>query len=170
MKYQDVDWKQSACTDMDVNVFFPNPGRAYVRKVLEAKAICGECPIVQDCLRYAVDHEDHGIWGGLTAGERKGKYRALNLPVVRVSARKLENLSKGNQQRHMQAASEAVIKLTQALEALGNQAMPEWIEAATLRINNPDKSLTELAEMSNQTKDAYSGKLRRLLAMSNKSR
>jgi WhiB family redox-sensing transcriptional regulator len=37
-----------------------------------AKTICGRCPTKFECLDYALAaHEDWGIWGGLTAHERK---------------------------------------------------------------------------------------------------
>lgn len=37
-----------------------------------AKFICAGCPIKQECLDYAMAaQEDYGIWGGLTAEERK---------------------------------------------------------------------------------------------------
>lgn len=37
-----------------------------------AKAICAGCPVVEDCLDYAVRiKEQHGIWGGLNENERR---------------------------------------------------------------------------------------------------
>mgnify|MGYP000508806734 CR=1 FL=1 len=37
-----------------------------------AKFICAGCPIKQECLDYAMAaEEEFGIWGGLTADERK---------------------------------------------------------------------------------------------------
>lgn len=35
-----------------------------------AKDICAECPMVQACRTYAMKHENHGVWGGLSADER----------------------------------------------------------------------------------------------------
>jgi WhiB family redox-sensing transcriptional regulator len=38
----------------------------------EAKAICALCPVREPCLEYAVTaREKDGIWGGLTARERR---------------------------------------------------------------------------------------------------
>jgi len=38
-----------------------------------AKKLCESCPIRLVCLEYAlVANEDYGIWGGLTANQRKG--------------------------------------------------------------------------------------------------
>jgi WhiB family redox-sensing transcriptional regulator len=37
-----------------------------------AKAICARCPVVDECLDYAiVKRETRGIWGGLTPIERR---------------------------------------------------------------------------------------------------
>ncbi|WP_172653034.1 WhiB family transcriptional regulator [Rhodococcus opacus] len=42
-----------------------------------ARRMCGLCPVRRDCLQYALDYsEQHGIWGGLDAIERR-KYRWL---------------------------------------------------------------------------------------------
>jgi WhiB family transcriptional regulator, redox-sensing transcriptional regulator len=40
-------------------------------RVAAAKAICARCPVIAQCRAYALDaNEPHGIWGGLTEGER----------------------------------------------------------------------------------------------------
>ena len=37
-----------------------------------AKKFCGECPVRQQCLEYALKvNEQYGVWGGLTAKERQ---------------------------------------------------------------------------------------------------
>jgi hypothetical protein len=43
-----------------------------------AKFICAGCPIKQECLDYAMAaQEEYGIWGGLTADERKWYFHEL---------------------------------------------------------------------------------------------
>ncbi|MFJ1567927.1 WhiB family transcriptional regulator [Streptomyces erythrochromogenes] len=38
----------------------------------QAKSLCGSCPVVEACLHHALaTHEPHGVWGGLTAQERR---------------------------------------------------------------------------------------------------
>lgn len=37
----------------------------------EAKAVCAECPVREDCLHWAVKHHEHGVWGGLSTAERE---------------------------------------------------------------------------------------------------
>lgn len=36
-----------------------------------AIAICDDCPVQRDCLEYAIDHEEHGVWGGTSERERR---------------------------------------------------------------------------------------------------
>ena len=35
-----------------------------------AKDICVECPMLEACRTYAMKHENHGVWGGLSAEDR----------------------------------------------------------------------------------------------------
>jgi WhiB family redox-sensing transcriptional regulator len=39
--------------------------------IMLAKQICARCPMKLECLEYALPNEDHGIWAGLTAHERR---------------------------------------------------------------------------------------------------
>jgi WhiB family redox-sensing transcriptional regulator len=36
-----------------------------------AVAVCSACPVVSECLAYATEHGESGIWGGLTERERR---------------------------------------------------------------------------------------------------
>lgn len=59
-----------ACTDVDPELFFPEPGE--YAKAAEAKAVCAGCEIKAACLAYAVRHvEPHGIWGGVSEDDRR---------------------------------------------------------------------------------------------------
>jgi WhiB family redox-sensing transcriptional regulator len=67
---------RAACKGPQAAIFFPpsHVERKDEREAREqrAKAICGECPVRQPCLDYALDiREQHGIWGGLNEVERK---------------------------------------------------------------------------------------------------
>ncbi len=59
---------RAACDglDDDGRIFFPERGRS----AAEAKAICAGCPVVGECLEWGIEHEDYGVFGGLTAPER----------------------------------------------------------------------------------------------------
>lgn len=40
-------------------------------KIRYAKQLCRQCPVREDCVRWAVDtHVSDGVWGGLTVEER----------------------------------------------------------------------------------------------------
>ena len=68
--------ERAACRDADPDLFFPvtedRTRRAIAAQVARAKAVCAGCPVWSTCLSYAVEtRQDHGIWGGLTASERR---------------------------------------------------------------------------------------------------
>lgn len=68
------DWRErAACRDQDPDLFFPigDAGPA-LDQIDRAKAFCHRCPVVEQCLRFALQTgQDYGIWGGLTAQERR---------------------------------------------------------------------------------------------------
>ena len=77
------DWRASAaCLDEDPDLFFPigYTGPA-IAQTANAKAVCRTCPVIADCLEWALDtRQDFGIVGGLSEGERRSlkrhEYRA----------------------------------------------------------------------------------------------
>jgi WhiB family transcriptional regulator, redox-sensing transcriptional regulator len=81
-----MDWRHHAlCRDEDPELFFPigTTGPAALQ-VEEAKAVCRRCPVVTDCLQWALDTgQDAGVWGGLSEDER----RALKRRSARARAR-----------------------------------------------------------------------------------
>ena len=64
-----MDWRdRAACLDVDPELFFPigNTGPA-LAQIDEAKAVCRTCPVVDTCLKWAIETgQDSGVWGGLT--------------------------------------------------------------------------------------------------------
>lgn len=69
-----MDWRYlAACRGEDTEVFFPigNTGPA-LEQIEEAKAVCGQCPVIGQCRQWAFDSgEDTGVWGGLSEDERR---------------------------------------------------------------------------------------------------
>ncbi|MGD0063961.1 MAG: WhiB family transcriptional regulator [Streptosporangiaceae bacterium] len=67
-----------ACHGADTELFFPiaSAGRA-LKQVNSAKTVCGRCQVHADCLSYALETVQHGIWGG-TTGDERAAMRALS--------------------------------------------------------------------------------------------
>lgn len=66
---------QGLCAQTDPETWFPEKGGS----VREAKAICATCPVVAECLDYALARQERfGIWGGLSERERRRLKAAPN--------------------------------------------------------------------------------------------
>lgn len=67
--FMDEPWRLEAlCAQTDPDLFFPEVGE----RNPAAKAVCGRCAVREECLAVALDRrEPYGIWGGLSADERK---------------------------------------------------------------------------------------------------
>ena len=50
-------------------LFYPEIGRPLLDGNL-AKEICRQCTVRQECLDFAIAHNEIGIWGGMTDKER----------------------------------------------------------------------------------------------------
>ena len=68
-------WIDAACRVEASEAFFPESrgGKPLsLHTELKAKAICARCPVQRQCLDAALrNREATGIWGGLTAAERR---------------------------------------------------------------------------------------------------
>ena len=62
-------WRDHAmCRGADPEIFHPHNDESAER----AKELCARCPVREACLEYAlVAREKDGVWGGLTARERR---------------------------------------------------------------------------------------------------
>lgn len=67
--FERADWmSQRSCGNVPAEWFFPTRGE----DTTQAKAICAECSVRQECLDYAVRNgEKFGIWGGTSERERR---------------------------------------------------------------------------------------------------
>lgn len=81
------DWRSRAvCRDEDPELFYPvgTSGPALMQ-VAEAKSVCRRCPVVSECLTWAMEAgENAGVWGGMSEDER----RSLKRRDARAAARK----------------------------------------------------------------------------------
>lgn len=59
---------QALCAQTDPEAFFPDKGGS----TREAKAVCASCNVRNECLEYALDHDErYGIWGGVSERDRR---------------------------------------------------------------------------------------------------
>jgi WhiB family transcriptional regulator, redox-sensing transcriptional regulator len=69
-----ANWRSAgACLSADPDLFFPiSTTGAADKQVARAKMICAGCLVRQECLEFALTHDQtHGIWGGTTAEDRQ---------------------------------------------------------------------------------------------------
>ncbi|MEU6328323.1 WhiB family transcriptional regulator [Streptomyces sp. NPDC047049] len=73
-----MDWRHDAvCREVDPEIFFPvgNTGPALLQ-IEEAKAVCRRCPVMGQCLQWALEsRQDSGVWGGMSEDERRAMRR-----------------------------------------------------------------------------------------------
>lgn len=68
----------AACKGHNPNWWYPEPGDTTLTSpTKDAITICTTCPVRDDCLNHAVQHEAWGIWGGMTAHQRDRYRRTL---------------------------------------------------------------------------------------------
>ena len=73
-----MDWRdRAACLEVDPELFFPigNTGPA-ILQIEEAKAVCRTCPVIDTCLKWALETgQDAGVGGGVSADVRRAHTR-----------------------------------------------------------------------------------------------
>ena len=69
-------FNDAACVASEPRIF---DGETLI-DVIEAKRVCGLCPIKDLCLDWAAITQDCGVWGGMTPMERK-RYNNGNRPM-----------------------------------------------------------------------------------------
>lgn len=69
-----VSWQLEArCAQTDPDAFFPDRGRS----AQDAKRVCADCAVREECLDWAIEHNERfGIWGGMSQQERRRLRRA----------------------------------------------------------------------------------------------
>jgi hypothetical protein len=59
-----------------------------MRQIAQAKAICGACHVRQECLEFALSHDQvYGIWGGTTPEDRQ-RHRRRQRRAAAAAARR----------------------------------------------------------------------------------
>ena len=68
------NWREAArCRDTDPDLFFPvgTTGPA-LGQIEAAKAVCRQCPALDECLEFALaTNQEAGVWGATSEEERR---------------------------------------------------------------------------------------------------
>lgn len=65
-------WMESAvCASADPEEWFPEKGVS----AHAAKKICATCPVIDECLQFALKNDEQGVWGGTSHRERRSLLR-----------------------------------------------------------------------------------------------
>lgn len=83
-------WRRKAvCVGVASEVFFPpadDSGQARPWSAEPARALCGTCPVREECLRWAVaTRQPDGVWGGADPTELRGMWRRARSPRAQAS-------------------------------------------------------------------------------------
>jgi len=68
---------RAACKDADSALFLTG----VTSRVMKAKEICESCPVIDDCLMFAIENEDFEphVYGGMTGAERRSLAMRLEM-------------------------------------------------------------------------------------------
>lgn len=84
------EWRaRAACRGMDVNQFMPEASQG--RGGHPALKVCATCPVIHQCLQYALMMDDItavGVWGGTTDRHRRRIRRHIGLRINTPDPRK----------------------------------------------------------------------------------
>jgi WhiB family redox-sensing transcriptional regulator len=91
---QDTPWHTEAvCRRDEAGLFFApskEPTAARLSREEAAKRVCARCPVMVECREHALlQPEPYGVWGGLTAAERRvvlARRRRRDLELKQASA------------------------------------------------------------------------------------
>jgi WhiB family redox-sensing transcriptional regulator len=110
---------RAACSDHNPDLFFPSedaPAELVRVQEATAKAICRSCPVAGLCLSTALTrHMSYGVWGGLSAEDRKAVLASRAKAQLTPSAGKLTAPAKRTRRRRRTIARRS----TQATTAVG---------------------------------------------------
>lgn len=78
-------YESPLCATVGVESFYPEDliGEGKFETVIAAKSVCNRCQHITECAEWALYNERFGIWGGLTANERKKIRRRRGIQVRR---------------------------------------------------------------------------------------
>lgn len=86
-KFDTPNLPNAACTTSDPELFYADDCVDPDKVAIElARTVCMGCAERVKCLGWAMQNENYGMWGGLTANERKNFKRGKHHKLVQVAA------------------------------------------------------------------------------------
>lgn len=70
-------YQQAKCRLVDPAIFFPDK-HANAHTIKSAKQVCARCPVISECLAYALTADVEGVWGGTVQRERNRMRRGMD--------------------------------------------------------------------------------------------
>lgn len=84
---------EPACRDTDPELFFvEGDGAMSTRELGRARQVCFGCPEKMPCLRFALQRDMHGVWGGSTQAERRAHQKRVIPESTRLRAERMARL------------------------------------------------------------------------------
>lgn len=148
--------------DVDPDMFFvDDPDQEDYDKSLtdQAKALCFGCEIREQCLKYAVDNNLDGVWGGVSRFDRRAIHRKNHsVRNVDYKLRKKNNLPT----RREQSTMKAIQFLSDHFDKISSVEAAYVVRAVTVRLENPSLSLSEVSRFLGK-KDTYMSDVLRIV-------
>jgi len=89
-KYGEIDWDQAECKgSIYTDLFYTVEEQRSILQyeyINALRSVCARCPLWATCLTYAMEHEDYGVWGGMTSVERVAMRDPSRYPNQRLRA------------------------------------------------------------------------------------
>ena len=76
-------WKDDGlCVDYDTSMFFEKYEEGSIEFKNNIDQFCLNCPVLKTCFAVGVSGKEYGIWGGITANQRRDirRRRGIVLP------------------------------------------------------------------------------------------
>lgn len=77
------DTEQANCTSLDPELFFP-VGEMKKELAATLKRVCFNCPIMENCLEYALHVKVSGYWAGTNEKDRVQLRKMFDIEPVRI--------------------------------------------------------------------------------------
>ena len=81
----DYHWMANASCKGKGHLMFPKEHKD-ITYIVEARALCAECPVKSPCLEYALEFppaDMHGVWAGLTSRQLAAEQRRRGVGPTR---------------------------------------------------------------------------------------